>query len=305
MANLITSLCSLKWRKARQSGKSREIVDYVVQAHSVLIELPDLRPGPVTNKTLGGLVSICSESHDPDTVEMVLTDPRMRKIIPSMRSISSQSECCLENFWAEKISEAQDSKEALQLLLSFPYFENYVELARLELFALYAVKPTLPTSVAFLGSGPLPLTSMCLLRALRDMQSFPTATDPVVVNVDQDASALSASTVLCEKLGDWSQGMRFKCADAESTMDLREFEVVFLAALVGVNQYEKEEIIMSVARRMTAGALLVVRSAHSLRTLLYPEVNLNTERLRGVLQVETVTHPFGKIVNSVIVARVK
>ncbi|KAI1865544.1 hypothetical protein JX265_006308 [Neoarthrinium moseri] len=305
MANLITSLCSLKWRKARQSGKSREIVDYVVQAHSVLIELPDLRPGPVTNKTLGGLVSICSESHDPDTVEMVLTDPRMRKIIPSMRSISSQSECCLENFWAEKISEAQDSKEALQLLLSFPYFENYVELARLELFALYAVKPTLPTSVAFLGSGPLPLTSMCLLRALRDMQSFPTATDPVVVNVDQDASALSASTVLCEKLGDWSQGMRFKCADAESTMDLREFEVVFLAALVGVNQYEKEEIIMSVTRRMTAGALLVVRSAHSLRTLLYPEVNLNTERLRGVLQVETVTHPFGKIVNSVIVARVK
>lgn len=182
----------------------------------------------------------------------------------------------------------------------------------MELHALYAVEDILPSRIAFLGSGPLPLTSMCLLRSLRHTGSNGTATAalsiiegasfldkgeeasaededeeeeeeeeeededevkkgyPTVVNIDNDSSALTASSLLCEKLGSWSLGMDFRCADALSAMDLRSYDVVFLAALVGVTQREKEEIVINVARRMRAGALLVVRSAHGLRTVLYP-----------------------------------
>jgi nicotianamine synthase len=93
---------------------------------------------------------------------------------------------------------------------------------------------------------------------------------PTIVNIDHDAAALAASTVLCETLGTWSHGMAFRCSDASSVVDLHTFDVVFLAALVGVAQREKEDIIVSVARRMREGALMVVRSAHGLRTLLYP-----------------------------------
>lgn len=219
-----------------------------------------------------------------------MNHPRIRPILPSLRRVSSESECCLEAYWNSHIvARAQDPKEALKLLKSFPYFQNYIELARLELYSLYAVEPALPSRIAFLGSGPLPLTSMCLLRSLRDgiISQAPPLMDedeekegPTVVNVDHDATALASSTILCEKLGAWTQGMIFQCSDASSALDLGVFDVVFLAALVGVTQQAKEEIIISVARRMRPGALMVVRSAFGLRTVLYP-VSTFIKRLRN------------------------
>ena len=47
------------------------------------------------------------------------------------------------------------------------------------------------------------------------------------------------------------------------------------------------------------GTLLLVRSARGLRTLLYPEVDVN--RLGGWRPL-AVVHPFTEVVNSVIVA---
>lgn len=64
--------------------------------------------------------------------------------------------------------------------------------------------------------------------------------------------------------------MTFSCTDASEGQDLKDFDVVYLAALVGSTKEQKGEIISDVARRMRAGALLVLRSAHSLRSLLYP-----------------------------------
>ncbi|KAM0814614.1 putative Nicotianamine synthase [Seiridium cardinale] len=330
MSGILASL--LSWFKGSQNDSSRDLVDQILKAHTTLVGLDDLQPGEITNETLGGLVGLCCGSHDSVTVKKVLNHRRIKAILPSLRRISSESECCLEAYWNSYIiTRAGDPKEALQLLKSFPYFQNYVELSRLELYALYAVEPSLPRRIAFLGSGPLPLTSMCLLRSLRDSSSISEAAVetaavadveanghakgddesddekrlPVVVNIDNNATALATSTVLCEQLGAWSEGMAFRCSDACSTMDLSGYDVVFLAALVGVSQREKEDIITDVARRMRPGALMVVRSALGLRTVLYPEVDLFSDRIREVLQVETVTHPHGKVVNSVIIARVK
>jgi hypothetical protein len=100
--------------------------------------------------------------------------------------------------------------------------------------------------------------------------------------------------------------MEFICAEATSpTKDLAEFDVVYLAALVGISQAEKEGIMLQVVDRMRPGALLVVRSAWGLRTCLYPEVDLATEGLRKRLECCVVVHPYGQVVNSVIVARVR
>ncbi|KAH8203577.1 hypothetical protein TruAng_002210 [Truncatella angustata] len=257
---------------------SRDLVSRIVEAHTTLVNLDSLQPGEITNKTLGGLVSLCCESHDSSTINKVLTHPRIQSILPSLRHISSASECCLESYWADQIvSRSRSSTEALSLLKSFPYFQNYVDLARLELHALYAVEPAPVSRIAFVGSGPLPLTSMCLLRSLRDggdddnvVEEEEKKERPTVMNIDHNATALSASTVLCEKLGSWSAGMAFRCSDANSDQDLSSFDVVFLAALVGVTQRDKEEIVISVARRMRKGALMVVRSAYGLKTVLYP-----------------------------------
>jgi len=65
--------------------------------------------------------------------------------------------------------------------------------------------------------------------------------------------------------------MAFSCDCAGGTQnDLRDFDVVYVAALVGATSSEKREIFRKVLERMRPGALLVVRTAHALRTLLYP-----------------------------------
>lgn len=118
-----------------------------------------------------------------------------------------------------------------------------------------------------LGSGPLPLTALCIADALQDSHRRPVC----IHNIDQDRQAIAKASKLCQALGHTEETMCFHCADAQADgLDLRQFDVVYLAALVGTSHGEKEKIIGSVVRRMRSRALLVLRTAHSLRGLMYP-----------------------------------
>jgi hypothetical protein len=48
------------------------------------------------------------------------------------------------------------------------------------------------------------------------------------------------------------------------------FDVVFLAALVGLDAGAKVAILAALAKRLTSGTLIVARSAQGLRAVLYP-----------------------------------
>lgn len=161
-------------------------------------------------------------------------------------------------------------------LEDFPYYSNYMDLTHLELVNLQAVLRRAPHRIAFIGSGPLPLSSLCILKALKDsnassLRSTAMKYDPVIVNIDQSAEAICQSSDLCERLGQRGDGMEFICAEAESTQtDLRGLDVVYLAALVGRTQEEKESLLAMIVRQMDPGSLLVIRTAHALRGLIYP-----------------------------------
>jgi nicotianamine synthase len=91
-----------------------------------------------------------------------------------------------------------------------------------------------------------------------------------VHNVDRDAAALDASRELCEKLG--YAGMSFSCEDVsqDGATDWQTYEVVFLAALVGMANSDKMRILETLAKRLRKGTLVVARSARGLRSVLYP-----------------------------------
>ena len=138
----------------------------------------------------------------------------------------------------------------------------------MEIQALHSVAPygTL-TKFAVLGSGPLPLTSLCISSALQHEKYGPAC----IHNVDNDPLAIAQSSKLCHALGHTEKAICFRCADAQAdTLELCHFDVVYLAALAGICHEQKHEIIASVVKRMRPGALLVLRTAHSLRGLLYP-----------------------------------
>lgn len=241
------------------------------------------------------------------TVRMILVSPELQLAVPILRDICSRAESELETFWASEVARAVNAKDAWRRLSDFPYLDNYADLTHMELCAMRAVSPVPPQSIAFFGSGPLPLTSMALLGELSPNQSADLQQHILTVtNIDISSSAIDASRSMCETLGVSSDRMLFRHAAADDqSLDLIGFDAVYLAALVGASQHEKAELIESVARRMKPGALLVIRSCQGLKTILYPEVDIFTPRLIKLLDTGATLHPHGKVVNSVIVARVK
>jgi nicotianamine synthase len=136
----------------------------------------------------------------------------------------------------------------------------------MELSALTSASPHTPRSrFAFLGCGPLPLTSLCILSQLSSSQ-------PYILNIDWSPDAIASAAKLCQRLAIPETSMAFSCdcAGSGAQNDLGGFDVVYVAALVGSTSKEKREIFSAVLKRMRPGALLVVRTAHALRKLLYP-----------------------------------
>lgn len=68
--------------------------------------------------------------------------------------------------------------------------------------------------------------------------------------------------------------MYFSCEDAtDASSDLTnwaKFDVVFLAALVGMQSVDKIEVLRGLHKRLRPGSLVVCRSARGLRGVLYP-----------------------------------
>lgn len=154
------------------------------------------------------------------------------------------------------------------MLHKFPYYDNYVDLVRLELSAISSLAVDKPQNkYAVIGSGPLPLTSICLADALNNDNHQPVC----IHNIDRDPWAISRSAELCFRLGYSKATMCFHCVDAQSgSIGLQDFDVVYLAALVGMTTEAKRAIVVEISSRMRPGALLLIRSSHSLRSLIYP-----------------------------------
>jgi nicotianamine synthase len=183
---------------------------------------------------------------------------------------------------------------ATTALRAFPYYSNYLDLSRLEISALSTIHPKAISTVCFIGSGPLPMTSLCFLNL---MSPPPTR----IHNIDCDPHAIAVSSQLSKSLG--TSNLTFQLADAAEVHNLSSFEVVFLAGLVGGTKDVKTRIVKNVVARCRKGTLIVLRSAHGVRKFLYQEVDVGVLPELG-LKVLLVVHPWNHVVNSVVVCRV-
>lgn len=177
---------------------------------------------------------------------------------------------------AKPLEYFSDRNPASAMLLNFTYYPNYIDLIRMELNAIASVgKGSRTKTFGVLGSGPLPLTSICILQSLKKNKEAVS-----VHNFDRDPQAISSSSELCCKLGYSRDEMHFQHLDVMTDRcDMHEFDVVYLASLVGITNEEKQKAISNIVKQMRPGALLVIRSAHSLRGLLYPVGESSISRL--------------------------
>ncbi|XP_010513475.1 PREDICTED: probable nicotianamine synthase 4 [Camelina sativa] len=125
--------------------------------------------------------------------------------------------------------------------------------------------------------------------------------DSIFHNFDIDASANSVAARLVSSDTDLSQRMFFHTVDVmDLTESLKGFDVVFLAALVGMDKKEKIKVIEHLEKHMSPGAVLMLRSAHGPRAFLYPIVEPCD--LQG-FQVLSVYHPTDEVINSIVISR--
>lgn len=269
------------------------LCDRVHRLYQSLALSPTLEPSATVDALFRELVGIVQGSPSPQQTAL-LADPILSSVRERLQELCAEGEFRLESHWAHRILDAPPGL-AWQILREFPYYGNYERLARLELRALgmacegAGAGSAEPLRVLFVGSGPLPLTSIVLATQHRCQ----------VTNLDRDASACRLARGVADRLGIAAQ-LDFIEADVLGHRALDGYDVLFLAALVGRHRVDKRAILAHVARGMRQGSFMVARSAQRMRTLLYPAIEL--EDMVGLSPLLEI-HPHDDVINSVIVAR--
>ncbi|RXH78826.1 hypothetical protein DVH24_002344 [Malus domestica] len=136
----------------------------------------------------------------------------------------------LKAFWSLNSPHSHNSKPALNI---FPYYDNYVLLANLEHKILVDNGVVHPNKVAFVGSGPMPLTSFILATYHMKSTHFDN------FDIDEKANDVAQKIVFTDV--ELSKRMKFETNDIMKVREkLAEYECIFLAALVGMNKENKE-----------------------------------------------------------------
>lgn len=206
-----------------------------------------------------------------------------KKEILDLQSACSSAEAAMEKYWAKRI--IQSNKPNLELR-NFWYYDNYLKLTQIEWENLKScgVNGHKHDKVMFIGSGALPLTAIFLVKYF----------GLKVTLVDLDFQALELSRKLVSKLG-LVKNFEFVHQDVFKIDNLKDFDIVFLAALVGGNT--KEKITEKVYSKIKKDSHLLCRSAYDNRVLLYKPLNLSLLNFKCEREVKT----YDEVVNSIII----
>ncbi|KAL1920044.1 uncharacterized protein VTP21DRAFT_1190 [Calcarisporiella thermophila] len=267
-----------------QQKQVAALLHEIEHVHSELARQSSLEPCEVVNALFTQLVTFCIRPY-PLTRQLI-KEPLFHVLTKKLQPLCSEGEFRLERHWARRICDGSGVEE-------FPYYGNYVDLTRMEVHALEAVagdRVTRWRRAVFIGSGPLPLTSILLQKHFPDIR---------VDNVDLDSEACKLGAGVAQSIG--VQEMNFHNADALDYEDLRDADLVILAALVGKTREEKRRFVEHLSQCTRSGTYVLLRSAHGLRTLLYPVVE--PEDLETHFRTLLVVHPHTNVVNSVVVAQ--
>jgi nicotianamine synthase len=266
------------------------LVHKISSLAAAIAKLPSLSPSPEVNALFTELVTACIPR---SSVDVELLGPELQEMRGGLIRLCADAEALLEAHYSDLLASFDNPLEHLSL---FPYINNYILLSQLEhgLLARHVPGPA-PARVAFVGSGPLPLSSLVLAARHLPGASFD--------NYDICGEANDRARRLVRGDGALQARMAFRTSDvADVTRELASYDAVFLAALVGMAAEEKARVVAHLGRHMAPGAALVVRSAHGARGFLYPVVDPGEIR-RGGFDVLAVHHPEGEVINSVIIAR--
>ncbi|XP_076933048.1 nicotianamine synthase-like [Bidens hawaiensis] len=266
------------------------LVHKVCKIYDQISKLETLKPSKNVDTLFTELVLTCIP---PSSIIISDLPNNIQQIRSKLIRLCGEAEGHLEAHFSTLLASLPNPLTRLDV---FPYYSNYLKLSRVEydiLIRYGSAQTRPPKRVAFVGSGPLPLTSIVLASCHLKETTFH--------NYDINPAANAMASRLVSTNPDLSQRMVFHTSDILDVSDeLKEYDVVFMAALVGMDVEEKVKVVKHLEKYMASGSILMLRSAHGARAFLYPVVD--TQDLHG-FEVLSVFHPVDDVINSVVIAR--
>ena len=170
-----------------------------------------------------------------------------------------------------KFCTADDSSVAWKIFTTTPLHEFYEYYLKTEWAGLQSVMGRAPESIAILGSGAMPETSIWVTCWAQKH-----GTRVRIHSLEILPERLEMSKKVLDALCG-SEDCTFEVGDIkEAPQGLHEHDAVYFNAAVGATTKEKENILLDIVSRMRPGAFVLTRSTHSIKTMAYP---VNSESL--------------------------
>ncbi len=244
-----------------------------------ILNLKSLKPSKETNEAFSELVKYSENSFNKVNLNKMQ--------IVELRKISSAAEYEMELHWADKIIKSKNPNAELK---KFWYYKNYEDLVTLEYINIISINKKVK-KVLFVGGGPLPLTAIVLATKYNK--------DPVVLEKDESSFVKSSELISKLKLDKQIKIINIK---AENYNAYNEYDLIYLAALVGENEKTKNKMINYIHKVISKNSLLLCRSSHGSRKIIYNPIDKNIfKKLKPLLEVR----PYNSIINSFFILQKK
>lgn len=244
------------------SGRAVALLDCFRDAAKTLCGTHDLTPANQNvNRALGAFVRAVLDYPEDSLTEIqaILSHHDVQNLrAPLLRKLA-EAEFQMELFYAQPGRVA-----------SFPYHENYRVLVAEEIAAVNLDHVTqdgddaVPGEIYFIGSGPLPLTAIeCARQTGRHVICV--ERDPVAAALSRDVIAQLGMSLLVDVIEGDGAVMNYAGAG-----------LVMVAALV-----EGKEKTIAHIRDTAPNAMIGIRSAEGIRTLLYEQIDHADVKAQG------------------------
>lgn len=203
--------------------------------------------------------------------------------IKFIRDRSNIAETNLEIHWANKL--LKDGSKYFNIK-DFVYYSNYRDLVNLEILNIKVYKKNI-RKILFIGGGAMPITAIILAQKYNCS----------VTILERDQESYDISIELISKLNLNNQINIVLCS-ALYYVGFYEYDLIYIAAMVGDNQKDKDAIINTISGSARYGTIILIRSAFAMKELLYYTYNFKGNNSLNLLtEVRTHNH----IVNSFFV----
>ncbi|CAN6444554.1 unnamed protein product [Victoria cruziana] len=231
------------------------LVDTICEIYVDISRLESLKPSVDVDILFTKLVLTCIP---PCSIDINKLSKGVQETRAKLIKLCGKVEGHLESHFSEILAS---HSQALEKLTIFPYYSNYLKLSLLEFNILSEYSTKIPNSMAFVGSGPLSLTSIVL--ALNHLKT----TEFHNYDINPEAN-LQVSRLVDNQLV-LSKRMFFHTIDILDSVDQLGDYDAFLTALVGMDKHEKMRVVSHLSKQMVPNSILMLRSAPGTRAFLY------------------------------------